>query len=309
MNKKTFFYFDDVIWLFRDLTRERPESIFDHFYLKVLKEAHDEYGMKVQMNVFYRTDYFYGMDEFTLADMTDAYKDEFKANSDWLKFGFHALQEFPDYPFVNVSYEDMVKDFYLTKNEILRFADEKNFALAVCSHWRPISKEGCKALADNGIKLINCTGGDVREYDGDPSSLPYGHLARLLQNRQPETKIFTRVSLNKDISNSICSYNHLTTKQLEETNCNLKTVYDVELNVHFKRLLTHGVVINLSNISDMENEYEKMLNCEFATIGGHEQYFYRNYYGYQENHGEKLLKACEILSDNGFEFIFAEDLV
>ncbi len=307
--KKTFFYFDDVIWLFRDLTRQKPKSIFDHFYLKTFKEAHEKYGMKVQMNVFYRTDYFYGMDEFTLSEMTDAYKEEFKANSDWLRFGFHAKQEFPDYPLVNASYDNMIKDFDEIKREIVRFAGEECFSLAVCSHWRPISKAGCKALADKGIKLINCTGGDVREYDGDASSLPYGHADRLLQNKQPETKIFTRISLNKAISNSICGYNHLTAKQLEETNHNLKAIYDKETGVYFKQLLTHGVVVNLSTLENMEDEYQKMLPCEFATFGGHEQYFYPDYYGYQKDHGEKLLKACKIMKENGFEFIFADDLV
>ena len=307
--KKTFFYFDDVIWLFRDLTRQKPKSIFDHFYLKIFKEAHEKYGMKVQMNVFYRTDYFYGMDEFTLADMTDAYKDEFKANSDWLKFGFHAKQEFPDYPLINISYDDMVKDFQEIKDEIIRFAGEDSFASAVCSHWRPISKDGCKALADNGIKIINCTGGDVREYDGNPAQLPFGHAARLMQNRQPETKIFTRITLDSAISTSICAYNHLTQKQLDDTNENLCTIYDEEVGVYFKQLLTHGTVVNLSKIDDMEDEYKKMLSCEFATFGGHEQYFYPEFYGYQSDHGDKLLKACKIMDDNGFKFIFAEDLV
>lgn len=306
---KTFFYFDDVIWLFRDLTRQKPKSIFDHFYLKTFKEAHEKYGMKVQMNVFYRTDYFYGTDEFTLSDMTDCYREEFKANSHWLKFGFHAKQEFPDYPLVNATYDDVVKDFDKIKREVVRFAGEECFSATVCSHWRPISKAGCKALADKGIRIINCTGGDVKEYDGDASSLPYGHAERLLQNRQPETKIFTRISLNSAISNSICGYNHLTAKQLEETNLNFKAVYDKETGVYFKQLLTHGVVVNLSTLKDMEEEYQKMLQCDFATFGGHEQYFYPYYYGYQKDHGEKLLKACEIMNKNGFEFIFAEDLV
>ncbi|MBQ4160321.1 MAG: hypothetical protein IJD83_05265 [Clostridia bacterium] len=307
--KKTFFYFDDVIWLFRDLTRQRPKSIFDHFYLKTFKEAHEKYGMKVQMNVFYRTDYFYGTDEFTLADMTDAYKEEFRANADWLKFGYHSKQEFPDYPLVNITYEDMVKDFHAIRNEVVRFAGEESFALAVCSHWRPISKAGCKALADNGIKIINCTGGDVREYDGDPSVLPYGHADRLLQNRQPETKIFTRISLNSAISSSVCAYNHLTAKQLADTNETLTAIFNEEIGVYFKQLLTHGAVVNLSKLDAMEEEYKKMLNCEFASFGGHEQYFYPDYYGYQKNHGEKLMKACEIMHKNGFEFILAEDLV
>ena len=309
MNKKAFFYFDDVIWLFRDLTREKPKSIFDHMYLKVLKEAHDKYGFKVQMNAFYRTDYFYGLDEFTLSEMTDRYKEEFKANSDWLKIGYHSKQEFPDYPLVNISYDDMVKDFKAIKNEVVRFAGEESFSRCVCSHWRPISKAGCKALFDNGIKLVNATGGPVAEYDENSDILPYGHSYRLLQNRQPETKIFTRISLNKAISSSICAYNHLTQEQLEETNCTLKTVKDPEIGFHFKQLQTHGNVVNLSKLDEMEKEYEKILECEFVGLCGHEQYFYPDYYGYQKDHGEKLLKACEIMYKNGFEFIFADQLV
>lgn len=69
--KKAFYYCDDVIWLFRDLTRQRPKSLFDNPFLRLMKEAHDKYGMKVQLNCFYRTDFFYGTDEFTLKEMTD----------------------------------------------------------------------------------------------------------------------------------------------------------------------------------------------------------------------------------------------
>ena len=307
--KKTFFYFDDVIWLFRDLARKEHKSIFDHFYLKVFKEAHEKYGLKVQMNVFYRTDYFYGTDEFTLSDMTDRYKEEFRANSDWLKFAYHAKQEFPDYPLINITYDDMTRDFLAIRNEVVRFAGEECFSDVVCSHWRPISKEGCRALSDNGIVLINATGGDTRELEEAPDCLPYGHANRIKQNRQPETKIFTRVSLDKAISNSVCAYNHLTKQQLEETNTNFKAIYDNEVKVHFKQLLTHGTVINLSTLSEMESEYEKLLSCQFASVCGHEQYFYPDYYAYQPDHGEKLLKSCEIMKNAGFEYIFADELI
>ena len=62
MTKKAYFYIDDVIWLFRDLTRERPKSLYDNAFMKMLKEAHDKYGMKVQLNIFLRTDFYYGND-------------------------------------------------------------------------------------------------------------------------------------------------------------------------------------------------------------------------------------------------------
>ncbi len=307
--KKTFFYFDDVIWLFRDLSRGDYNSIFDHFYLKVFKEAHEKYGFKVQMNVFYRTDYFYGTDEFTLSEMTDKYKAEFEACSDWLRFGYHSKQEFPDYPLINISYDDMTRDFLAIKNEVVRFAGEQSFSNVVCSHWRPISKEGCRALADNGIVLINSTGGDTREMEDDLDTLPYGHSFRILHNRQPETKLFTRITLDKAISTSVCAYNHLTQKQLDETNLNFKAVYDKELKVYFKQLLTHGTCINLSKYEEMDEEYEKLYPCDFASFGGHEQYFYTDYFAYQPNHGEKLLKGIRLMHEHGFEFMFADNIL
>ena len=125
MEKKVYFYIDDVIWPFRDITRERPKSIFDQHLLKMLKEAHDKYGLKVTINCFYRTDYSYTDDEFTLAEMTDAYKAEWQANADWLKIGFHSKQEFPDYPLINVEYDDMKNQYMRFVNEVKRFAGEE----------------------------------------------------------------------------------------------------------------------------------------------------------------------------------------
>ena len=48
--RKAAMYIDDVIWVFRDLTRQRPKSIFGNPLLGALKKAHDQYGLKVQLN-------------------------------------------------------------------------------------------------------------------------------------------------------------------------------------------------------------------------------------------------------------------
>ncbi|MBQ2841165.1 MAG: hypothetical protein IJE70_07435 [Oscillospiraceae bacterium] len=58
MTKKVYFFIDDVIWALRDITREKPKSAFDQHFFKTLKECHDKYGAKVQLNLFYRTDFF-----------------------------------------------------------------------------------------------------------------------------------------------------------------------------------------------------------------------------------------------------------
>ena len=174
--KKAYFYIDDVIWIFRDLARQKPKSIFDHHFLATLKKAHDMYGLKAQLNVFYRTDFYYGMDEFTLAEMPDIYNSEWEANSDWLRLAFHSLQEFPDYPFINIDYDDMVKVFKLIEKEVIRFAGEKTFTYAINTHWLPVSKDGCRALKDCGAILLGASVGGREEYNGDPSTLPRDFL-------------------------------------------------------------------------------------------------------------------------------------
>lgn len=307
MSKKTYFFIDDVIWTLRDITRQKPNSIFDNPFMATLKEAHDKYGLKVQLNIFCRTDFFYGNDEFTLSDMTDAYKQEWTDNSDWIKFGFHAKQEFPDYPYVNATYEDVKSNFDYTQSHVFRFAGENSFAYATCTHWLPMSKAGCIALRDGGIKIMSVSYGKRGEYNGDPNSLPYGHSFRLLQNRQPETGIFTRVSLNTAITASICSYNHLTDELVEATIHTTKSHHDEETGMNFKRFC-NGPCLNLSSLDTLEEEFAPLLGYEYIGYATHEQYFYPDYYAYQTDYSQKILKAAEILSKNGYEHIFAEEL-
>lgn len=306
MAKKAYFYIDDTLWVLRDLTRNRPASLFDVPLLKVLKTAHDKYGTKVQLNLFYRTDYFYGNDEFSLADVTDAYKAEWEACSDWLKLAFHAKEEFPDYPHVNANYEDVFNIFKAIEKEVFRFAGKKSFTYGVCPHWLPVSKAGVQALYDCGVRILDITVGEVAEYNGDPASLPYGHAMRLLNNRQPETRTFTRESPDTAIERSICAYNHLTPEQYKE-NGTLSVVFDEETGMHFKQY--YSTCLNLLSYGEVELELSKLLGNDYIGICNHEQYFYEDYLAYQPDYADKIYKMSSILAENGYEFIFAEDLI
>lgn len=307
MDKKAYFFIDDVIWVFRDLTRKRPKSLFDNPFMNVLKTAHERYGMKVQLNLFMRTDFFYGTDEFSLSEMTDAYKKEWEESSDWLKLGFHSKQEFPDYPWINADYDDVKKVFDGIKNEIFRFAGEKTFALGVMPHWMPISRDGVRALHDGGIKILAASYGKRAPYNGDPDSLPYGHSARLLQNRKPETELYTRISLDTAISDSLCGYNHLPDEEIKNRYTQ-KSYFDKKTGMYLKDLET-GPILNLSKLDELEDELRPDLDYEFMAYATHEQYFYPDYYAYQSDYAEKIYRAAEILTKNGFSYIFAEDLV
>ncbi len=308
MNKKAFFFIDDTIWVFRDLTRKRPASLFDNPFLKMLKKAHDEYGLKTQLNVFYQTDVYYGNDEFNLSEMTDSYKSEWESCSDWLKLAFHSRQEFPDYPYINASYEHVYNDYKAIEKEIIRFAGENTISKATTPHWRPLSKDACLALRDCGIKLLSATYGKKIEYDGDESSLPYGHAARLLCNRKPETSIFVRESNDKAITKSLCGYNHITEEERNRTRDTLDYITDKETGLKFKDLGNAGC-LNLSTKEEYFDILSAAINKEFLCTGTHEQYFYPDYFAYQPDYEDKLLMMAKLISENGYEFIFSQDLV
>lgn len=299
--KKAYFYIDDTLWVLRDLTRQKPAHLFDNPFMGMLKQAHDRYGLKVQLNLFYRTDSFYGYDEFCLADVTDAYKAAFSANADWLKFAFHAMEEFPDYPHVNATYEDTKLLFSRIEKEVFRFAGEQSFSYTVCPHWLPMSKAGVRALADCGAKMVDCTWGDVSDYDGNPDSLPYGHALRLLNNRQPETKVFTRGGRDVAISRSVCGYNHLSPAENDLIYKNSGTVYNEECGIYFK--VYNSICLNTIPYDEIASDIAPFLDGEYIGICDHEQYFYSDYLAYQPDYAEKIYKMCEVLTENGFEFI------
>ena len=306
MDRRAQFFIDDVIWVFRDIARSHPVSIYDNSYMAMLKKAHDEYGLKVQLNVFYRTSFWYGVDEFCLSEMPDCYKAEFEAASDWLKFGFHSIEEFPDYPFVNADYETVDTVLKKLRNEIVRFAGERSWALSVVPHWAPISREGILAFRDNGIKVTYTTRGVREEWNGDASSLPYGHAMRLLHNRKSETGVFTRVTRDKAIEKSICGYNHISEEAYTAALGKWTTVKDDATGMRYT--VSASSVLNLLPLDMVEQAIRKNIGDEYISLATHEQYFYADYFAYQPDYAEKIYTMCDLLKRNGYRFVFAEEL-
>ena len=48
---------DDNCFFMTDLAREKPARLFDHFYLKGLKELHEKYGSKFILKCFFRNEH------------------------------------------------------------------------------------------------------------------------------------------------------------------------------------------------------------------------------------------------------------
>lgn len=236
MEKLAFFFIDDVIWCLRDIAKERPASIFDHPFMKMLKKAHDEYGMTVQLNLFFRTDFYYGDIEFNLTQMPDAYKEEFQSARSWMRLAFHSKQESPNYPYVNASYELVKNNYDEVIDQVKRFAGEECISPAIVPHCLPISREGCMAFGDCGVKFLSPSSGDRYEFTGDDGTLQRDFIGRILYRRKPETALYHKITGDGSIAPAVCAYNHITTEQNAQILNKNKSIPDEKSNIKFKKL-------------------------------------------------------------------------
>ena len=153
---------DDNILFLADLN-SHPEytSIFDNPYLAIYRKAHELYGAKVHLNLFYsfpgspHRHFSAARPPFDLSMMTDRYKAEFEANSDWLKLSFHARSEHPSRPYQNADAATVLADYEAVRREVVRFAGERTFSGDVTTiHWGAVTKEGVAALRDAGHRAL-----------------------------------------------------------------------------------------------------------------------------------------------------------
>lgn len=106
---------DDVIECFEDINDNKYSSVFENSTFLWMKSLHEEYGVIITCYVYYEDG------KFDLSQCTDKYKEEFEANSEWLRFGFHTLNG-------NTSYEegDIATDYLKTVSELKRIVGNKS---------------------------------------------------------------------------------------------------------------------------------------------------------------------------------------
>jgi hypothetical protein len=146
------FAIDDNSFFLRDVARKGYKSLFDCFYLKMLRGLHAKYGAKFVLNCYYRTD-----DGFELPQFPDRYKPEWRDNAGWLRLSFHALADKPDRPYQDAPVEKLTEDFDKVAAQIRRFAGEETYAPTTVIHWGMVRPEPqvFKALADREVRALS----------------------------------------------------------------------------------------------------------------------------------------------------------
>ncbi len=261
---------DDNILFLADLTAHKDDynSIFDNPYLAVYKKAHDLYGAKVHLNLFYafepKDGGFSGNREyFDLSMMTDRFKPEFQANSHWLKLAFHAHKERPDKPYQFAAGEQIAQDCTKVCREIVRFAGAQCISDSTTVHWGETSIEALRALRSLGFRSL--TGYFEKNSNGTPlvAYHTHGELTDHIGARDfwmdtHENMLFGRID---------CVLNSRTFDQMMDV---MRTVTDTPTR------------------------------SGFVSIMIHEQYFYEDYCHHLPDFAKRVLSACKHLHDLGY---------
>ena len=257
---------DDNIWFLKDINANagKYRSIFENPYLGMLKQVHDTFGTKIHINLFYQTE------GFNLSQMTDKYKGEWKDNAGWLRLSFHALQEFPDRPYLTAGYDQVKRDCILVKDQIRRFAGEELMGPVTTLHWGAANVEGCRALKDQGYNALagyfNAEGPDtVSYYLNDEKRLNVNN--RFIWKDNKEEIILSRMALV------------INTVKLEE------------------------IVPYLESLRSSGHR------PPYVDLMIHEQYFYPSYFNYQPDFRDKVMTAVKWAADKGYKPAFLSECV
>ena len=229
MNKIIHFSVDDCIEIFKDITINNYNSLFESEYFSFFKELHDKYNAKISLYSFVE---YKG---FNLKNTTDKFKKEFVNNSNWLKIGFHGFNENSKYN----DKENIKKDYKLFLKYIKRFAGSLNIIdNFVRLHYFSGNLDNMLKIKKLGIKGL-LTADDERDN---------------YYLKKNENIFLNRHYIYKDIKNDIFFIKtNLRIERIENINETLKTI-DKNNNLI---IFTHEEYLNDKNIRDkIINIYE-----------------------------------------------------
>jgi hypothetical protein len=144
------FSIDDNSFFLRDIAQKNYASLFDCFYLKMLRDLHQKYGVKFTVNIYYTTG-----DDFKLPQFPDRYKGQWRDNADWMKLAFHAYADKPDRPYQDAPPEKLIADLDLVAAEIHRFAGEEAYAPPTVIHFAMTRHTAFKPLFSRGVRVLS----------------------------------------------------------------------------------------------------------------------------------------------------------
>lgn len=275
-DKKSFkrynFFIDDSSFFLRNLALNKPASIFDEIFLGRLKKINEKYGSKFTLNLFFHDDHH----DFSISDVPADYREEFQANASWLRMSFHAYSEFPDRPYQHADRKKLAADYDQVYAEVCRFAGAECFIAPTVIHWAMTNPENLVVLKDRGTRCL--AGG----YIGTAAYLDEKHTTQVTD---------IGYHYEKDVA-----------------------LYIKSMHRFYDRFLDFVLVDNLLCCN---RDSQNVIAERFTTLASdphdtlslmtHEQYSYSDYFNYIPDHLDRIEKACQLASENGYQPVWFND--
>lgn len=260
---------DDIVWSMMELTERADEirSIFEIPFFSLFRDLHGEFGTKIHMNLYYTDE----TGRFNLSMVPEKFRDEFRSNSEWLKFTFHARANDPNHIYQHAPYSELLHDYHQVTNEILRFAGPEVNTNVNGLHFAETTLEGARALRSVGIR---CLVGYYVTANGCPSIAYY-------LNREQNAHCFDRDFWVDTAEDIIFSKDKMVIDQFG--------LHEIEDRLDYLK-------------NERPHEAGTM---NFVT---HEQYFYPRYRYYQEDYRQKIFTAVGWAVRNGYDPCFLDDV-
>ncbi len=144
------FSIDDNSFFLRDIAGKQYKSLFDCFYLAMLRDLNKKYRAKFSVNIYYTTG-----DDFNLTQFPDRYRGQWRDNADWLKLAFHAHADQPDRPYQDAPPEKLIADLDRVAEQIHRFAGAECYAPPTVIHWGMTRHSAFKPLVSRGVRVLS----------------------------------------------------------------------------------------------------------------------------------------------------------
>jgi hypothetical protein len=260
------FSIDDNSFFLRDIAEKQYASIFDCFYLDMLRTLNREYGTKFTVNIYYEAVPDLGQERFLLPDFPDRYKSEWEACADWLGLAFHAYANVPDRPYQYAAPERLLRELRTVEEQIVRFAGEQTLIPPTVIHWGMILPEAYAPLYEHGVRVLSGF--------GHPTSHGYD------------------VNYWLDHARSEYLWNHDCLKDFD-SGLVFSRVDIVCNNTSIERIAP-----TLEPLAADPNHREIM------DLFTHEQYFWGFYSNYVPDHPQRLDAAIRWVTDHGYEPVF-----
>lgn len=139
---ETHFSIDDVIFSLQELTTKNYKSVFRHPFYAFLRRLHKKYGCVFSLYVFSQKN------GFAIEDMTCKFREEFLANSNWLRFGYHGESEKFN--------SDLYHQYSRINKAIERFSGQSKICKTIRLHGFNATQDEVAFMTKNNLKCLLC---------------------------------------------------------------------------------------------------------------------------------------------------------